>query len=258
MSVSKRLRFEILRRDNHTCRYCGASAPGVELEVDHVVPRTLGGLDEPANLTTSCVDCNAGKASVPADAETVEDVGQDALRWSEAMAKAAKIERRRKADVDGMVAEFDSSWTLAWDPVESWASYEPETGWFYKAHPDRKYPVVVRHYNGETGEEWPGHLYDTIEAAEKEIALRHETRVPPRPQDWKKSVRQWIAAGLDRFDFDDLVAQVVSDRGYVAWDRKWTYTAGCCWSAIRERQAVAQALLAAEEQRPSETKGEQL
>ena len=27
MAVSKRLRYEILRRDNHTCRYCGASAP---------------------------------------------------------------------------------------------------------------------------------------------------------------------------------------------------------------------------------------
>lgn len=36
MAVSKRLRYEILRRGNHTCRYCGASAPDVPLRVDHV------------------------------------------------------------------------------------------------------------------------------------------------------------------------------------------------------------------------------
>ena len=41
MALSKRLRYEILRRDNHTCRYCGASAPDVTLTVDHVVPCLL-------------------------------------------------------------------------------------------------------------------------------------------------------------------------------------------------------------------------
>lgn len=41
MSVSKRLRFEVLRRDNHTCRYCGSSAPEVKLTIDHVVPVAL-------------------------------------------------------------------------------------------------------------------------------------------------------------------------------------------------------------------------
>ena len=41
MAVSKRLRYEILRRDNHTCRYCGESAPDVKLTIDHVVPVSL-------------------------------------------------------------------------------------------------------------------------------------------------------------------------------------------------------------------------
>ncbi|MEJ7724319.1 MAG: hypothetical protein WKF64_08445 [Ilumatobacteraceae bacterium] len=35
--ISRRLRFEILRRDGHTCRYCGARAPDVPLTVDHVI-----------------------------------------------------------------------------------------------------------------------------------------------------------------------------------------------------------------------------
>lgn len=38
MAVSKRTRFEVLRRDDHTCRYCGQSAPDVKLTVDHVLP----------------------------------------------------------------------------------------------------------------------------------------------------------------------------------------------------------------------------
>src|SRR6185369_3226628 len=61
MAVSKRLRFEILRRDNHTCRYCGRSAPEVKLTVDHVKPEALGGRTEPDNLVAACSDCNAGK-----------------------------------------------------------------------------------------------------------------------------------------------------------------------------------------------------
>lgn len=35
MPVSKRLRYEVLRRDSHTCRYCGGAAPDVKLTVDH-------------------------------------------------------------------------------------------------------------------------------------------------------------------------------------------------------------------------------
>lgn len=91
MAVSKRLRYEILRRDSHTCRYCGASAPDVPLRVDHVVPVALGGSDEPGNLATSCEPCNSGKSSMPADAATVANVADDALRWATAMEQAADV-----------------------------------------------------------------------------------------------------------------------------------------------------------------------
>jgi hypothetical protein len=63
MAVSKRLRFEIFRRDSHTCRYCGATAPGTPLRVDHIVPVALGGTDHPSNLVTACEPCNSGKTS---------------------------------------------------------------------------------------------------------------------------------------------------------------------------------------------------
>jgi hypothetical protein len=68
--ISAGLRFEILRRCNFACYYCGVpAAMGVKvLHVDHVVPVALGGTNDPWNLVAACWDCNAGKASgVPTD-----------------------------------------------------------------------------------------------------------------------------------------------------------------------------------------------
>ena len=109
MAVSKRLRFEILRRDNHACRYCGGSAPDVRLTVDHVVPVALGGSDEPSNLATACVECNGGKSSVPASAPNVADVAADAVRWAAAMRRAAEIihgDRDAREEVEKAVWDF--------------------------------------------------------------------------------------------------------------------------------------------------------
>lgn len=97
MAVSKRLRYEILRRDQHTCRYCGASAPAVPLRVDHVTPVALGGTDEPSNLVTSCEPCNSGKSSATVDSAVVANVSDDALRWSAAMTQAAENLREQEA-----------------------------------------------------------------------------------------------------------------------------------------------------------------
>ncbi|MGY0062778.1 HNH endonuclease [Streptomyces sp. LZ34] len=89
MAVSKRLRYEILRRDSHTCRYCGATAPDVPLRIDHVTPVALGGTDAPDNLVTSCEPCNSGKSSATVDSAVVANVSDDALRWAAAMTQAA-------------------------------------------------------------------------------------------------------------------------------------------------------------------------
>lgn len=61
MTISKKTRFEIFKRDSFTCQYCGRSAPDVLLQVDHIQPRSKGGTDDLLNLVTSCVDCNQGK-----------------------------------------------------------------------------------------------------------------------------------------------------------------------------------------------------
>jgi 5-methylcytosine-specific restriction endonuclease McrA len=62
MSLSKKTRFEIFKRDGFTCQYCGQRPPDVVLEVDHIEPKSKGGSDEEINLITSCYDCNRGKS----------------------------------------------------------------------------------------------------------------------------------------------------------------------------------------------------
>lgn len=118
MAVSKRLRFEILRRDNHACRYCGATAPDVKLTVDHVIPVALGGTDNPANLVTACASCNGGKTSSAPDSNIVGGAADDQLRWSLAMKQAAA---ELSADHLARLA-FRATFETAW---KSW-SYEFE------------------------------------------------------------------------------------------------------------------------------------
>lgn len=110
MAVSKRTRYEVLKRDNHTCRYCGGTAPDVKLTIDHVTPVALGGTDDPSNLVAACQDCNYGKSSTSPDAELVADVKQTDLKWAGAMTRAAELmaaERQRRDD-------YFNAFILAW------------------------------------------------------------------------------------------------------------------------------------------------
>lgn len=125
MAVSKRLRYEILRRDNHACRYCGAAAPSVKLNVDHVIPTSLGGSDKPDNLVTACADCNGGKTSSMPNAMVVADVDQNTLR---------QATEKKRAVADGIdpetgmptcwtfrqveLALVEEAWCTAWTAVD--------------------------------------------------------------------------------------------------------------------------------------------
>jgi len=60
--ISKKVRFEVFKRDSFTCQYCGREAPDVLLEVDHIKPVSKSGNDDLLNLITSCFDCNRGKS----------------------------------------------------------------------------------------------------------------------------------------------------------------------------------------------------
>jgi len=70
--ISKKLRFEILKRDNFSCRYCGARVPDAQLVVDHLIPIKAGGTDDYFNLVAACFDCNSGKSGRKLDDDSIE------------------------------------------------------------------------------------------------------------------------------------------------------------------------------------------
>jgi len=58
VSFSKK---NVLRRDNHTCQYCGHRGP--ELTIDHVIPRSQNGGSTWDNVVTACRKCNLKKGN---------------------------------------------------------------------------------------------------------------------------------------------------------------------------------------------------
>ncbi|HEY9188567.1 MAG TPA: HNH endonuclease [Ignavibacteria bacterium] len=60
-------RKNVIRRDNFKCQYCGSTTK--PLTLDHVLPKSRGGVDSWENLVTACVDCNNKKGDrLPSEA----------------------------------------------------------------------------------------------------------------------------------------------------------------------------------------------
>jgi ATP-dependent DNA helicase RecQ len=49
----------VLSRDGYQCRECGVSCRREDADVHHLIPRSLGGSDDPSNLVTLCDGCHA-------------------------------------------------------------------------------------------------------------------------------------------------------------------------------------------------------
>lgn len=58
-SAWRRLSRAVLERDGFRCAYCGGPAD----TTDHVLPKSLGGRDDAANLVASCRRCNSAKGN---------------------------------------------------------------------------------------------------------------------------------------------------------------------------------------------------
>ena len=66
-TISDKLRYQVLKRDNFKCCACGASPakdPSVELHIDHIIPWSKGGESTLENLQTLCSKCNIGKSDL--------------------------------------------------------------------------------------------------------------------------------------------------------------------------------------------------
>jgi 5-methylcytosine-specific restriction endonuclease McrA len=70
-AVTRVTRDGVLRRDRHTCVYCGRCAD----TVDHVLPRCRGGGDTWFNLVAACQPCNGWKGN-----RTPQEAGMTMIR----------------------------------------------------------------------------------------------------------------------------------------------------------------------------------
>ena len=107
--LSKKVRFEVFKRDGFTCAYCGATPPKVILQVDHIVPVSGGGNNSIDNLVTSCQPCNIGKGknsltSIP------ESLQEKALRIKEQEEQLQGFYKILKERDDGIESEL---WEVA-------------------------------------------------------------------------------------------------------------------------------------------------
>jgi 5-methylcytosine-specific restriction endonuclease McrA len=54
-------RRNIFARDSNRCQYCGKKFATSELSLDHVVPRSRGGVSSWTNIVCCCIKCNVRK-----------------------------------------------------------------------------------------------------------------------------------------------------------------------------------------------------
>jgi len=116
-SIGKGLRFDIFRRDQFTCRYCGRRPPEVVLEVDHLVPIAQGGENSEPNLVTSCDECNRGKSAkslvgAPPSAD-IDPAFLEIEQEAAEMRRYLRAKEGRDAALEEVVRELDIAWCEA-------------------------------------------------------------------------------------------------------------------------------------------------
>ena len=97
-------RRNLYKRDNLTCQYCGCQPGPANLTIDHVMPRSRGGLTTWENCVLCCVPCNSKKADKTP---------------KEANMKLAKVPKKPRVNLLHSISK----------PIESWKNFISEAFW---------------------------------------------------------------------------------------------------------------------------------
>ena len=62
-AISGSVRYQVLLRAGRRCESCGASVAEKAIDVDHIIPRSLGGLNDISNYQALCWECNTNKGN---------------------------------------------------------------------------------------------------------------------------------------------------------------------------------------------------
>lgn len=87
-------RHNIYLRDQNRCQYCNRMFPRVELNLDHVIPRSKGGKSVWENVVCSCHRCNrmkGGRSPIEAGMKLVRRPFRP--QWTPFMAEAYSLRR---------------------------------------------------------------------------------------------------------------------------------------------------------------------
>ena len=118
--LSKKVRFEVFKRDGFICYYCGKRPPESVLEVDHMVPVSKGGSNALDNLITSCFDCNRGKSNTNLDnipPKLYEDIKLKKEKESQLLEYREYIENKKnriKKDIDRIDSIYSKAFNEEW------------------------------------------------------------------------------------------------------------------------------------------------
>jgi 5-methylcytosine-specific restriction endonuclease McrA len=102
-------RVNVFARDRFTCQYCGVHPHRSQLNLDHVIPRSLGGKTTWENVVCCCLDCNRCKGGrTPEQARLRLRRSPARPRWSPLMNLA--VGRPRYAEWHPFMAIVDRSY----------------------------------------------------------------------------------------------------------------------------------------------------
>lgn len=73
-----KLRLRILTRDRYLCQAClSKGRPAPATEVDHIIPKAIGGTDDDGNLSAICHACHVDKTVRDNGGEPKQAIGLD-------------------------------------------------------------------------------------------------------------------------------------------------------------------------------------
>lgn len=138
-ALSKKVRFEIFKRDVFTCQYCGSKPPSVVLEVDHITPIALGGDNTEDNLITSCFDCNRGKGarSLELSPETLTKKLEVQKEAKEQLASFEKAVKAKKAKIARKINKLDKMFEAETDHTFTY-SFKQSIKKFFELLPEHE------------------------------------------------------------------------------------------------------------------------
>ena len=137
--ITKKIRFEVFKRDKFTCQYCGRQAPDVILEIDHIKPIADGGANDIMNLITSCFDCNRGK-------------GKRALTQQDELKKQQKMLQelsKRKEQLEMLVEWKKGLEKLEDEMLDKIEEVLQVTGYVFSEQGKRNFKNLIKKYGFE-------------------------------------------------------------------------------------------------------------